>query len=222
MENIWNKKVKPNDYPGQEQMDLGVGMMFRKFHEIEGLMVKIIVSSASIDQDSAQRQMTDWISSKKQFVKVVNSYKDLSLFDNARCGALDEIREDRNYFAHNYSGKKKEYGRLKNLIENIDSTLDFLKHVEEKSNADLKRRESKSRHNERNNLRSDIIMAAKQCKKDKMGYVRLSEVGNILKNQGKEIKGLRDKCIELGIMCRDVAGGANANANARVYYIKPN
>lgn len=220
MENIWNSKDKPKDYPGQDQMDLGVGMMFRKFHEIEELMVRIISASSSIDRESAQKQMSDWIASKKRFVTVVDSYKDLRLFDDARFGALDTIRTGRNYFAHSYSGKKEEYGRLKTLMENIDGTLKFLRHVDMKTDAELKRKENKVKQKNRNDLRSTISAAAKQCKKDNEGYVHLADVGNILKKQGIECKGLLEICKELGIQNRSRPGGPNANAKALVHYIR--
>lgn len=220
MENIWNRKNKPNEYPGQDQMDLGVGMMFRKFHEIEELMVRIISASSSIDRGSAQKQMSDWIASKKRFVTVVDSYKDLGLFDDARFGALDAIRTDRNYFAHSYSGKKNEYGRLKTLMENIDGTLDFLRHVDRKTDAELKRKENKIKHKDRNDLRSAISAAAKQCKTDNDGYVLLADVGNILKKQGIEYTNLQKKCNELGIKCYYKNGGPKANLNTKIWYIK--
>ena len=216
MENIWRMKDKPKKYPGQEQMDLGVGVMFRKFHEIEEIMIKIISTSSNVNQKAAQEQMKVWKDSKKPFIVVINSYKNLKGFEKTRFEALDNIRAGRNYFAHSYSsGDINEYGRLKTLMENIEGTLKFLEHLDKQTSAKLKKKENKIKHDDRNDLRSAISSAVKQCKKDDDGYVRLADVGNILKRQGVECKGLLKKCEELDIQCYHETVGSNV-----VYYLK--
>ena len=120
MANIWLQKDKPPQYPGEKNMDLGVGMMIRRFNEIESLLVDIIILSAKLDGNRSKKIIEEWSHSENhRFYDVVQKYKDLKIMDKARCKSLDNIRQERNYIAHQYNGGQNQFGRLWSLNKEI-------------------------------------------------------------------------------------------------------
>lgn len=212
-QNIWKMKCKPKAYPGQEMMDLGVGRAIRGFCKIEDLLNTIIQISTEISKTERKNCIEQWSTSNKRFIDAFRAYQSMRIFDNARAGAMDQARTDRNYFAHKYEGTEKEYGRLKQFMENVDSILVFLEEAEFQLSNERMKMENGSKQEEI----QIVCQVKKQCTQYRGGWVLLAELGSRLSNEGIHYNNLKKVCLEAGMNCVCKKGPDGKNT---IMYVK--
>lgn len=222
MGNIWLKNEKPTQFPGVKNMDLGVGMMFRRFHDMEILLVDIIRLKASLDPNSCRNDVEIWSRSDSlAFYNIAQKYKSLDILKSARCSSLDSIREGRNVFAHSYTGEADQFGLLWDLNKQIEGMIPMLKQVRSELLVVSRRKNKKKATDGKKELANTIRKCMSKCERDGQGRIALADLGNVLSKAGVEYDGkLMDVCNTLGFRIYKERGGAESNPNTFKVYIK--
>ena len=222
MGNIWLKNEKPTQFPGVKNMDLGVGMMFRRFHDMEILLVDIIRLKASLDPNSCINDVKIWSHSDSLvFYNIAQKYKSLDILGKARCSSLDRIREGRNMFAHSYTGEADQFGPLWDLNKQIEGMIPMLEQVKMELSAVSRRKNNKKAADGKKELANTIRRCMSECKRDSQGRVSLADLGNVLSKAGIKCDGkLMEVCEGLGFRIYKEKGGAGSNPNTFKVYVK--
>ncbi len=207
MTSIWNQKEKPGRQPTCDEMDMGVGVMFKRYHKMESLLVEVIRLDEKLNGEDPEAFVEAWSRGECRFYDVQRRYVNLQILDGARCESLDRMREGRNHFAHNYNGKTREFGRLWDLVKQLDGMIAFLEHVKKNRDSGVRKMENMARTAEAKKLRKSITDCMSGCRRDGEGWIHMAELGKKLRESGVTYDGkLLDVCRELGFNIRERPG----------------
>ncbi len=175
----WEDADCSPENPKKNDMYFGIGLMNSLLLELTDKMNELLTnvseSDSKIDFETLEQFNESTLGRQIRILKSNYDGIDLSYTK------LEQLRKERNYFLHNYhyDSDKPEAQRLFNLIRLITKVYG----QSNNANQRVVKKNNSSKNSARNNLRNEIIRIVHNCP-SYAGFVRLSDIGNQLSNEG--------------------------------------
>ncbi len=189
----WLDSPIPPENPSANDMRFGVGCMNELILELTGKMADLLhnVGQYTSYDATAILEKFDKATFGKQMGILKANYNGLAI----KYSKMERVRDERNYFIHQYTWaeyKESDPKRLFDLINLIQTMIGQLDNANQSVSKALRKRQNKKG----DNLRKSLVKAVHNCKIWDDEYAKLSDIGIYLRNNGCDYGESLQKIIE--------------------------